>query len=120
MWRIYVVALILLLSLQGSSAHGQTSDLRQLVDAMRQSRTASLLAQWRTASVAKGIDITKAQVPQVRFDIYLDGKYTYEDSLNTLSLADVLQVALSFDPDLMLRGGAVGYNGVILVTSKKK
>ncbi len=115
--QLQIALLIVLLS--AGMAYGQDSDLKKMVDAIRGARTESLLARWRVESAAKSIDVSKARVPTVFFYVYLDEAFASDEVLNKLTLDDVTQVALSFDPGLMVRGGAVGYNGVILVTSKK-
>lgn len=99
--------------------HAQASEVKQAVEALCQVRREALLASWRTANAEKGIDVSQVAPPVVRFNIYVDEQYTSAEALNALSFAQVSQIALSFDPKWMVRGGAVGYNGVILITRNK-
>jgi hypothetical protein len=119
MRQLATFVFLLAFGLGSQTVQAQTSEVKQAVDALCQVRKEALLAAWRTANAEKGIDIAHVAPPVVRFNIYVDEQYTTAEELNSLSFAQVSQIALSFDPDRMLRGGAVGYNGIILVTRNK-
>jgi hypothetical protein len=119
MRQLTTFVFLLVFALGSQPVQAQASEVKQAVDALCQVRRESLLAGWRTANAEEGIDISHVAPPVVRFDIYVDEQYTTAEELNSLSFTQVSQIALSFDPKWMVRGGAVGYNGVILITRNK-
>lgn len=108
-----------LLLLCSGAAYAQDSDLKKVVDAIRNARTEAMVDTWERAVTVKTIKASESPKPTPQYLVLFDQVAISDEALNKHSLEEITQVALSFDPNKMAFYGTVGLNGVILITSKK-